>query len=497
MAQNPDLNVYRGTGDKSPLFAIDFLSDFFDRASTGTLFTTADPRYYQQLRNRLFDAVYQLLVWQRPALAQSKGLDWPYHRLAALKDQFERQAESATDRSVARQAQLFLSRLPFPGQWRWLKKTARDLRHLPEVAELLDLEKEKIQAKLAKKRQKKFKLRHFCQILQKPHPPESKGILRIFSLPYLFHDPELLNALNKSYFLYVEPPWGVLYRQTWCRVFSEIADPCLWGLGGAEDAAFMRSQPGTLTTVLSHGDFLDPDEEIVTDSPRSHDIVFNATFDDMPRKRHFFLLELLGHPLLAKKTALVIGRGEKTHVARFERQVRDAGLQKRVTVRANLLRRDVPLYLSGCRMGLHLALHENGCRNIYEFFRSDLPCVISTCTAGVNMTLFNAETGIAAADHDLPRAVAQVLANPGAFAPRRWFLAHSGSRNSTRQLNETFKEIFRSLNYAWTEDIVPLGSSGASRYLSRADYDFFRRDFEQLYDIFRQWGKSPVRLSID
>jgi len=473
------------------------LSEFFEYAKTGALFTSNDPQFYQNLRNQIVERLYDLLVWQRAELEQSKGLFWPYESLKSLKEIFERQAENVVHRFAGQQAQLFLSRLPFPGQWLWLKKTTIELKHFPEVAELLTSEQEKIQAKLVKKRQKKFKLCHFCQILKKPYLPESKGILRIFSLPYLFHDPELLKALNKSYFLYIEPPWGVLYRQTWCRVFSELEDPCLWGLGGSDDAAFMRSQPGTLTTHMAHGDFLDPDEPIATGRAKTHDIVFNATFDDMPRKRHFFFLELLGHPLLEKKTALVIGRGEAANVGKFEKQVHDFGLEKRVTVRANLLRREVPFHLAGCRIGLHLALHENSCRDIYEFFRSDLPGIISTCTAGVNMDLFTPETGIAVADQDLPRAISQVLENPGAFSPRRWFLDHSGSRHSTRRLNQRFKTVFKDLGYSWTEDIVPLGSSGANRYLSRSDYEIFRKEFEQLFGIFRQWGKSPVRLTID
>jgi glycosyltransferase involved in cell wall biosynthesis len=476
---------------------IALLSEFFEHAQKGTLFTSTDPQFYHRMRGQLVHALYDLLVWQRPALEQSKGLLWPYENLRSLKMIFERQAENTADGFAARQAWLFLARLPFPGQWEWLKKATHELRHLPEMTELLNSEQKKIQAKLAKKHQKSFKLRHFCQILKKPQLPESKGILRIFSLPYLFHDPNLLTALNKRYFLYVEPPWGVLYRQTWCRVFSEIAEPCLWGLGGAEDAGFMSSQPGTLTTPLAHGDFLAPDETVYTGRPKSHDIVFNGTFDDMPRKRHFFLLELLAQRLLEKKTVLIIGRGETANVAKFKRHVRDLGLENRVTVRANLFRQDVPLHLANCRMGLHLALHENGCRNIYEFFRSDLPCVISTCTAGVNLDLFTPETGIAAADQDLPEAVSRVLENPGAFSPRSWFLRHSGSRNTTKTLNKTFKNIFKDLGYVWTEDIVPLGSSGASRYLPPSDYQSFRKEFELLFEIFRQWGKSPVRLTLD
>ena len=86
-------------------------------------------------------------------------------------------------------------------------------------------------------------LLHFCQILKKPCVPDEKGVLRIFSLPYLFAKPGLMKALNYLYFLYVEPPWGVLFRQAWLRPFVTLDDPTLFGLGGEEDSAFLRSQP--------------------------------------------------------------------------------------------------------------------------------------------------------------------------------------------------------------------------------------------------------------
>jgi len=64
-------------------------------------------------------------------------------------------------------------------------------------------------------------------------------------------------------------------------------------------------------------------------------------------------------------------------------------------------------------------------------------------------------------------------------------------------LNQRLKTVFRDLGYSWTEDIAPLGSSGANRYLSPSDYEIFRKEFEQLFGIFQQWGKSPIRLTID
>ena len=340
-------------------------------------------------------------------------------------------------------------------------------------------------------------LRHFCQILKKPHLPEEKGILRIFSLPYLFVNPELLKALNRLYFLYVEPPWGIVFRHAWLRPFSTLADPTLFGLNCEEDAAFMRSQPGILTTSLAHADFMQDDKTLDFEQEKRFDLIFNATFDDMPRKRHAYMLELLQHPLLSRLTALFIGRGDACNVDACRLQIEAAGLSSRVTVKDNLLRQDVPGHLAQGKIGVQISLHENGCRSIYEFLRSNLPCVISTSMAGVNPAIINARTGIAAPDRELALAISKALEQREKFAPRDWFLTHSGSANSSRKLNDQLKAIFLERGYLWREDIAPLDSSGANRYADNVHYAHFRPQFKELLKIFQQQPHLPMPLDVD
>jgi glycosyltransferase involved in cell wall biosynthesis len=247
---------------------------------------------------------------------------------------------------------------------------------------------------------------------------------------------------------------------------------------------------------LAHGDFLNDGPAPQAGLPKDYDIVFNATFDDMPRKRHELMLELLRHPLLATATVLFLGRGHAENVAAFERRVRQLGLEKRVSIVANLRREEVPRYLAKCRMGVHLSLYENACRSIYEFFRADLPCVISSSMAGMNPTIFNDQTGMSVSDDQLPQSIAFTLQHPERFAPRRWFLDHSGSRHSSRRLNEVFRTLFSRWDYDWHEDIVALSSSGASRYAGAADYERFRGDFQWLLDCLQEAaaGAAPFTL---
>ena len=473
------------------------LEDFFRRVDSEQIFDSTDPTHFQRLRDAISDALVQLLVWQRPFLEAQRGLNWPYAAFRQGLSFFEKAARQDPDPFIQKQACFFLARLPFPRQWRWLIRAQKNFGTDPEIQRLLKQEARRIEEKLKKKRQKQYMLRHFCQILKKPRLPEEKGVLRIFSLPYLFVDSELLKAINRLYFLYVEPPWGVLFRHAWLRPFSFLADPTLFGLNGDEDAAFLSSQPGILTTALAHADYLEDDPTLDLNQKKQFDLIFNATFDDMPRKRHACMLELLQHPLLSRTRALFIGRGHSHNVEEFKRRVQAAGLSSRVTVQDNLLRQDVPAHLAQCKVGVQISLHENGCRSIYEFLRSDLPCVIATSMAGVNPAIINSQTGIAAADRDLPRAIASALDQRARFTPRNWFLSHSGSTHCSRMLNDQLKAIFRECGYGWQEDIVPLGSSGASRYVDKAHYERFRPQFEELLQIFRQQGHLPIPLSVD
>jgi len=476
---------------------ISLLEYFFERADSQTLFDSTDSDYFRRLRDEICDALIQLLVWQRSFLEAERGLDWPYAGFRKRISFFEKAAREHSDPFIQKQAGLFLARLPFPRQWRWLARAQNNFRADPEIKAFLKLEAQRIEEKLNKKKQKQYMLRHFCQILKKPRLPGEKGVLRIFSLPYLFVNPELLKALNRLYFLYVEPPWGVVFRHAWLRPFATLTDPTLFGLNGEEDAAFMRSQPGILTTALAHADFMEDDKTLDFDQKKRFDLIFNATFDDMPRKRHAYMLELLQHPLLRRTTALFIGRGDAPKVDAFKRQIEAAGLSSRVTVKDNLLRQDVPGYLAQCKMGVQISLHENGCRSIAELLRSNLACVISTAMAGVNPAIINAQTGIAAPDRGLARAISKALEKSEKFAPRDWFLTHSGSLNSSRMLNDQLKAIFLERGYLWREDIVPLASSGANRYADNSHYERFRPEFKKLLKIFRQQAHLPMPLDVD
>jgi hypothetical protein len=474
------------------------LEHFFELVDGGTLFDSTDSTYFRRLRDDISDALVELLVWQRPYLEAARGLNWPYESFRKRMSFFETSAQEDADQFTRKQACLFLARLPFPGQWKWLQWAQHNFGTDSEIQTLLELENQRIEKKLKKKKHTQYMLRHFCQILKKPGLPEAKGVLRIFSLPYLFVNPDLLKALNLLYFLYVEPPWGVLFRHTWLRPLAGLEDPTLFGLNGEEDASFLRSQPGILTTSLAHADFLEDVTSLDFDKEKRFDIVFNSTFDDMPRKRHAVMLDLLQHPLLRRRTALFIGTGDPGNVDAFKQQVQATGLSKRVTVRSNLLRRNVPVHLAQCKIGVQISLHENGCRSIYEFFRSDLPCVISTSMAGVNSAIINSRTGIAAPDRDLARAISQALEKRQKFEPRHWFLTHSGSANSSRMLNEQLKDIFLECGYSWQEDIVPLGSSGANRYTDVTHYERFRPQFEELLRIFFQHhAHLPIPLGVD
>ncbi len=483
----------RDTGEKQ----VEILEDFSSRIESDTLFQSGNEHDLHKLRDTLQDAVIQLLDDKRPYLEASKGIRWPYVTFRKHKPFFVDIIKHGTSSFQKEQALLFLARFPFPGQWQYLIQAEDMLQDRSEMKNLLRFETHIIQQKIAKRAQKTYRIRRFCQILKQPRLPAEKGILRIFSLLYLFIDKRLLEELNRYYVLYVEPTAGVMYRHTWLRAFSRLSDPCIFGIAGKEDSEYICSQPGVVTTELAHADFLQDDITVDTGSEKQFDIIFIGTYDEMRRKRHQRFLALMQHPKLKHATALVIGQGKEENIREFTQAVITSGLSDRVTVLSNRPRKEIPEYLARCRIGVHLALHENGCRCIYEYFRSDLPCVISSYSAGINFKIINSQTGMAAPDKDLADTICHVLENRSQFSPRRWFLSHSGSDHSSGRLNRLFKKLFTDGGYEWTEDIVPLGSGGANRYVESSHYEKFRCEFHRLFDIFTRKAEFPVRVTVD
>jgi len=473
--------------------ALRLLEGFERTLEAGSFGTEKTPGEYARLRRDLWQALDALTVWHRPRLESGPGLDVPYAWLRRTASRLERLAHDPNP-AVREQARLTLALLPYPGQWRrlaswkiqtfapqepsrlgrfpWAERALRAGETSDSQAEMTAFfrkERAKLDAKRWEKADRIFRVRHFMQILKKPKKDGEKGVLRLFSLPYLLTDRDLLAEISQRFVFFVEPPMGVVWRHSWWRFFCALEEPCLFGVGGPEDAAFLMTQDGAVPVPLAHGDFLEDLPEAPTEGPKDFHIVFNATFDDMARKRHSLMLDLLTQPELSGITALFLGRGRPENVALFQRHIADRSLQDRVAVQANVRRGDVPGLLARCRLGVHLSLYENACRAVMEYFRSNLPCIVSASMAGMRPEIFNAETGAAVPDARLGPAIAEALENLHRYAPRRWFLRESGSRVSSERLNGLFKFFFLERGMPWTEDIVRLTSSGASRYASALD----------------------------
>ena len=416
-----------------------YLDHFIEKIDNKTLFHCRNTAYFSEVRTTLREVLIDLLFHRRSEVERERGIDTIYELFCQRKTFFTSRvtshahAESTVESTVeseervtSKQAELFLAFLPFPGQWEWLERVSKHFSDDDEVKNFLEKEQHRIQRKLDKKRNKTFHLKDFCQILKPPSLPMEKGVLRIFSIPYLFFSvPDLLKKISQRYFIYVEPAAGINFRHEWLRVYAGLEDPVLFGLSSPEDRHFIGSQRGILTTALAHGDYLEPlpeislrnrseitfpfspspfmerglggdvkgqvikdrvlksKESLAQSSRKPYDIIFNNTFDERDRKRHSLMLDLMNHPLLKRTTALFLGRGTAKNVAAFQKEINEKGLEERTHVVANIKRKEVPHYLAKCRMGVHLALQENGCRAVYEYLRSDLPCVISTATAGM------------------------------------------------------------------------------------------------------------------
>lgn len=457
--------------------ALDLVKAFAQDVKAGHLWAFHDGTKHRRRRHDLWRALNALLVWHRPRLEAELGLNFPYEVLRETASLLAEAAARSHKEFVRHQAELYLTLLPFPGQWRRLNAMEAAARKDSEVLDFLRQEKSKVVEKILERTERTVRVRHFMQVLKRPQGSHEKGVLRLFSLPYLLSNTRVLEDLSRRFVLFVEPPMGIVWRHSWWRRFCALEDPCLFGLAGAEDRRFVATQHQALSLPLAHGDFLeDLKTPPSTEELKVYDLVFNATFDDMARKRHLFMLDVLTHQELCRKTALFLGRGRPENVTAFERAVAERALVNRVTVRPNVPRREVPALLSQCRLGVHLSLYENACRAVMEYFRSNIPCVVSTSMAGINLDMFTDETGAAVPDGQIVQTIADVLQNPQRYAPRRWFLRESGSLVSTRRLNDALKAFFLKRGMAWTEDIVTLASSGASRYASKDDEQRFHQE---------------------
>lgn len=485
------------TQDEKAHKSIATIDKFFSLIDSGDLFAESDPLFHRKLRKDVLSALSYVLYWGRHILEEMRGLSWPYDGLQKRYHILSELAEGEKNGFLQQQALFFLALLPFPGQWSNLFKVEALHRDDEEIRAFLDEEKQKVSDRLQKKVQKVYKLRHFCQVLKAPAKENEKGVLRIFALPYLMANYTLFQRLNRRYILYVEPPWGVVFRHTWLRNLCTAEDASVFGVGTAEDILFLNSQPQMVPTPLAHGDYLSDNNAVPLGQRKEYDLVFNGTFDDIPRKRHELMLELLQHQLLKNKKALFLGRGKEKNVNYFNNLVGAAGLTGRVTVMANMLRHDIPSQLAGCKIGVHLSLNENGCRSLYEYFRSDLPCVISSSMPGTHLDIMNAQTGMAVTDRELPAAIASVLTHRDRFAPRQWFLENSGSSRSSQKLNQFLKELFIKLGYAWQADIVPLLSGGPNRYANSSDYERFREEFLWIFDCLKKVGDIPFKVVLE
>lgn len=438
--------------------------------------------------------LHQLLVDERPGLEQAGWLHRPYELLAEAGKAFD----AAANGSHGSRPPVPASLLPTPGQWTRLNELPTG-EAAPAARRFLEQEALRIQEKADKKIQaavaqvRRHKPWNFLQILKPPISAEEKGVLRIFSMPYLLADKEIVSRLGKDWVLLVEPAAGVNLRHTWMRAFQYAELPPIFGAAGAEDAAFFRTQ-GCLAVQLAHSDYLPAREPVPLRRTKRYDLLFIGLYDEMERKRHGLLLDLMATPELSSTTALVLGRGSPRAVKKFRAMVAQKGLENRVTALDNLERRRVPECIAACRLALNLSLHENGCRAIAECLRSDTPVVVSACTAGVNFEQINADTGLVASDKGLPGAIADALARLREFRPRQWFLEHSGDQVSTRRLNEWLQKRYKKWGMDWTQNICGMTSGGAHRH---ADPEDLRRAGPCYRNLSELLKKAGLRLPLE
>ncbi|MFC1820891.1 hypothetical protein ACFLZG_07410, partial [Thermodesulfobacteriota bacterium] len=165
---------------------------------SGRLFIQKDA-FLSRTRQDVRKALGQLLIWERPVLQSTKGIEWPYESLKRRFSIFEKIAQESKNNTMKLEAQLFLGLLPFPKQWERLTALEKNAKNHPDMQTFLSQESAKIAAKIQHKPQRHFLLRHLCQVLKSFQSPKEKGILRLFAMPYLWVRPDLLNQISRKF----------------------------------------------------------------------------------------------------------------------------------------------------------------------------------------------------------------------------------------------------------------------------------------------------------
>ena len=126
----------------------------------------------------------------------------------------------------------------------------------------------------------------------------------------------------------------------------------------------------------------------------------------------------------------------------------------RIEIKKGLQAHEVANCLERSKVFLLLSEKEGSNRAIVEALFCDVPAILYENFVGGAKNKINAQTGVLSSFEELHKKIDYMLDHYENFTPRTWALAHTGSRNATRVLNNVLKDIAKRRGEQWTIDIV-------------------------------------------
>lgn len=220
---------------------------------------------------------------------------------------------------------------------------------------------------------------------------------------------------------------------------------------------------------LGAGDWADPDK--FTDSvhdEKEYDLVMIANW--LKWKRHELLFSAIARIKEDIRRVAVIGYPiDGRTVEDVRQECRRHGVEDLVEFHNRIPHGEVSAIIRKSKVGILLSREEGANRGIYECFFSGVPVILTDTNRGVNRDHLNEQTGRLAADHELPEVIRAMVHSYSRYRTRDWAVNHTGYLNSTRKLNDFFREIALAAGEEWTRDIFAKHNSPHARYKERRE----------------------------
>lgn len=220
---------------------------------------------------------------------------------------------------------------------------------------------------------------------------------------------------------------------------------------------------------LGAGDWADPDK--FSDSiaeEKEYDLVMIANW--LKWKRHALLFSAIAQLRGDLNRVAVVGYPlDGRTVDEVRKECRKYGVEDLVEFHDRIPHSEVSAIIRKSKVGILLSREEGANRGIYECFFSGVPVILTESNRGVNREHLNQQTGMLASDKELQQIIRIMVRSYQTYRTRSWAESNTGYINSTKLLNNFFREIALSQGEQWTQDIFAKHNSPHARFAHLRD----------------------------